>query len=86
MGVQNYFKFGGFDCEVEETQNNFWSAAQNTLDIEVNLTDDGKYFVDFHYDNGIYSENAMKNFAELIDEIILKMQDENIFVSQILND
>ena len=84
LGVQNYFKFGGFDCEVKEIQNNLWSAAQNTLDIEVSLTDDGKYFVAFHYDNGIYSENAMKNFAELTDKIILQMQTENIFVSEIL--
>ena len=74
MDVQNYFKFGDLVCEVEEIQNNLWSASQNTLDIEVSLTDEGKYFVVLDYDTGNYSENAMKNFAELMDKIILKMQ------------
>lgn len=74
LGFQNYFKFGGLSCEVEEITNNFWEAAQNTLDIEVSLLDSGNY-----------SESAMKNFAELIDKIILQMQGENIFSDDILN-
>lgn len=73
LGFQNYFKFGGLSCEVEEITNNFWEAAQNTLDIEVSLLDSGNY-----------SESAMKNFAELIDKIILQMQAENIFSDDIL--
>lgn len=85
LDVQNFFKFGGHECKVLETQNNLWSAAQNTLDIEVSLTDDGNYLADLYYDKGIYSENAMKNFAELMDKIILQMQSENIFVNEILN-
>ena len=74
LNIQNYFKFDNLVCEVEEIQNNLWSAAQNTLDIEVSLTDEGKYFVVLDYDTGNYSENAMKNFAELMDKIIFQMQ------------
>ena len=33
---------------------------------------------------GIYSKDTIKNFAELIEKISLKMQNENIFVSEIL--
>ena len=85
LGFQNYFKFGGLSCEVEEITNNFWEAAQNTLDIEVSLLDSGNYILELHYDSGNYSESAMKNFAELIDKIILQMQGENIFSDDILN-
>ena len=85
LDIQNSFKFGGHECKVLEIQNNLWSAAQNTLDIEVSLTDDDKYFVALYYDKGIYSEGAMKNFAELMDKIIFKMQSENIFLNEIFN-
>lgn len=85
LGFQNYFNFGGLNCEVEEIQNNFWSALKNTLNIEVSLLDSGNYFVTLDYDTEMYSANAMKNFAELIDKIILQMQTENSFTADILN-
>ena len=85
LGIQNYFKFGGLNCEVEEITVNFWDAAQKVLDIEVSLLDSGNYIVELHYDKGNYSENAITNFAALIDKIILQMQGENIFSADILN-
>lgn len=85
FSYQDYFVFDGHKCEVEEITNNFWSAAQNALDIEITLLENGKYSLILDYDAGIYSETAIKNFAELMDEIILKMQGENIFSDEILN-
>ena len=76
----------GVPSEVLELKSNFWSAAQNTLDIEIVLLDDGNYFLELSYDSGNYSEDAMKNFAEVIDKIILKMQDKNILVSEVLGE
>ena len=85
LDFQNFFKFEGYECTVQEIKNNLWSAAQNTLDIEVSLIDEGKYIVAFHYDTGNYSEGTMKNFAELIDKTVLKMQTENIFLNEIFD-
>lgn len=84
LGVQTYLKFGDLPCEVEEATRKLWSAAQNTFDIEVTVSEDGKTFVELDYDTGNYSENAIKNFAETMDAIILKMQQENISVHEIL--
>ena len=83
LGVQHYLKFGDLHCEVEEVERKLWAASQNILDIEITVSEDGKTFVELDYDTGNYSENAMKNFAELIDEILLKMQKENISVNEI---
>ena len=85
LGVQNYLKFGDLPCEVEEVTRKLWSASQNTLDIEITVSEDGKTFVELDYDTGNYSENAMKNFADIMDEILLKMQEKNISVHEILN-
>lgn len=85
FSYQDYFVVDGQKCEVEESTNNFWAAAQNTLDIEITLLESGKYSLILDYDAGIYSESAIRNFAELTDEIILKMQGENIFSDDLLN-
>ena len=63
---------------------NAWSAVENSLDIEVNLTDAGNYYVELDYDASRYSEQSMKNFAEVMDEIILQLQDEKLLISKIL--
>ncbi len=62
-----------------------YSAAENILDIELNALDDGNYLIDLDYDASRYSKDAMKNFAETMDEIILQLQDEKIFIHEILN-
>lgn len=70
-------------AEIVDLPENKYSAAENSLDIEVSLTDDD-YFLRLDYDASRYSENAMQNFAELMDEIILQIQDEKKFISEIL--
>lgn len=77
------FSIGGKNAKYIEILPNDWSAAENSLDIEVNEDDDGIYFLELDYDASRYSENAMKNFAKVMDEVILQLQDENILVSQI---
>lgn len=74
----------GKPMKVIEILPNAWSAVENSLDIEVNQTDEGNYYVELDYDASRYSEKAMKNFAETMDEIILNLQDEKFLISQIL--
>ena len=75
----------GKPMKVIEILPNAWSAVENSLDIEVNLTDEGNYYVELDYDASRYSEQAMKNFAETMDEIVLRLQDEKFLISQVLD-
>lgn len=84
LGALNNLILGGYPAEVIEVPENEWSVSENALDVEVNLTDEGTYLIEYSYDASIYSENTIKNFAAAIDEIVLKMQDENILISDIL--
>ena len=79
-------KFAGTDTRLYniDTFDNKYSAAENTLDIEINSTEDGNYYLELDYDASRYSENAMKKFAETMDEIVLQLQDEEKFISEIL--
>lgn len=59
------------------------AAAENSLDIEVNVIEK-KYFLFLDYDASRYSENLMRKFAATFNEIVLQLQDEDILVSEIL--
>ena len=83
LGAINTLMFNGYPAEIIELPPNQWSAAENSLDIEINMTEDG-YLVELDHDASRYSEDAMAQFAVTMDEIILKLQDESIFISQIL--
>ena len=74
----------GQEFEPVEMPQNEFAAVENSLDIEVNLTDDGNYYLFLDCDASRYSEAAMKNFADTFHKIILQLQDENILVSKIL--
>ena len=76
--------FAGKKVEYVTVPKNKFSASENTLDIELNALGDGNYLVDLDYDASRYSENAMKNFAETFDEIVLELQDEQKNISEIL--
>ncbi len=78
------FDFGDAQLEAVDIPENEFSAAENTLDIEVNQETDGSFYVRLDYDASRYSEGKMKKFAETFDEIILQMQDEERLVSDIL--
>ena len=84
LGALNSVMLGGLPAEIVEVPVNQWSIAENTLDIEVNLNDSGGYIVEFAHDSNIYSEAAIKNFADTFYKIVLQLQDENILISKIL--
>ena len=77
--------FAGTKLEYVTVPQNKYSASENVLDIELNTLDSGNYLADLDYDADRYSENAMKNFAEVMDEVILQLQDEGKFISEILS-
>ena len=77
-------KVGGYPAEHLELPPNEWSASENVLDVIVNLSNEGNYYIEYEYDASIYSEDAVKNFAATLDEIVLQLQDENILISDIL--
>jgi len=78
------FPLGDSTCEVVDLPPNKWTFAENSLDIEVNLNDDGNYYIYFDYDSGAHSAEVMEKFAATFDEIVLQLQDENILISKIL--
>ena len=67
-----------------EFEKNEWSAAENSLDIEVNSEEGGTYYVELDYDASRYSEQSIKNLAESMDKIISQLQDEKLLISKIL--
>ena len=85
IGANSNMTFAGTNAEIIDLPANEISAAENTLDINVNLTDDDSYLIRLDYDASRYSEAAMENFAAALDEIILALQDETRAISAILN-
>ena len=84
FGFGNGYKIAGTKVEVVDFPDNEYSAAENCLDIEVNLCNDDEYIISFDYDKSLYGEETIKKFAVLIDDIILQLQDETQLVSKIL--
>ena len=81
----NSFYFAGKWNDTVELMENEWSAAENFLDIEINANEDGTYMTILDYDASRYSENSMKNFVSVMDEIILRIQNLELLISQILD-
>ena len=75
---------GDEDFETIELPQNEWSAAENSLDIEINLSLDEKFSLFLDYDASKYSAAAMEKFAASFAEIVAQLQDENILISKIL--
>ncbi|MBR5914078.1 MAG: hypothetical protein IKZ58_06940 [Selenomonadaceae bacterium] len=75
---------GGYNSEEIEIPPNEWSASENTLDVEVNLSDEGNYYIEYNYDASLYSESAIEKLAATLDEIVLQLQDEQKLISEIL--
>lgn len=83
-GKLDQFSIGGHIAKIIDLPPNDISAAENTLDIEINLYE-GKYFVFLDFDAGRYSQNSMKNFAAILDDVIFQLQDESALLSEILS-
>ena len=60
------------------------SAVENALDVEISTVDTGKYWLYLDYDASRYSKQEMKNFADTLNEVVLRMQDLTIHTSEIL--
>ncbi len=75
---------GDTTAEVIYLPPNEISAVENSLDIEINETNKGFYDLFLDYDAGRYSEAAMKNFAETMDEICLAMKNLDAKISDVL--
>ena len=75
----------GKEFETIELPQNEWSAAENSLDIEINLSFDEIYSLFLECDASRYSENDMEKFAATFNETVLQLQDENKLISEILN-
>ena len=76
---------GGYPSEYVELPPNEWSVTENILDVQVNLADDDTYDIEYNYDANFYSEDAIKNFSAIFDEIVLKLCENKLLVSEILS-
>ena len=85
FGFGSGYKIAGTKVEVIDQPEDEYSAAENCLDIEVNLCDEDKYIVAFDYDKSNYSDETIKKFAKSLDEMILQIQNVDQLVSNILN-
>ena len=84
--VSSSLKLDGTTVEIVETPNNEYDAAENYLNIEVCLIDDDTYTLLLEYYLGTYTENAMKNYAEIFNKMVLKLKNESQTVLQILEE
>ncbi len=84
MGRRGTVKFAGTEAVIEEMPANEISAAENSMDIEMNSHDDGTYSLVLDYDNHRYSENAMKEFGRLMEQMAYALQDETRSVMDLL--
>lgn len=74
----------GEEFEAVDLPQNEFAAVENSLDIEVNLNCNQNYYLLLDYDASRYSEAVMQKFATTFNEIVLQLQNENIFISNIL--
>lgn len=77
IGRRGTLNFMGTEAVLEEMPDNDISAAENTLDIELNVHPDGTYSLVLDYDASWYSEASMHRFAQTVDEMIAALMDED---------
>ena len=85
MGRRGVAKLGDTQVVIEEMPANEISAAENTLDIELNAHDDGTYSLVLDYDPSCYSRHAMEEFTRRFDEMTRKMQEGSQMLSEVRN-
>ena len=74
----------GKDCFIVEMPANEISAAENSLDIEMNSHDDGTYSLVLDYDPHCYSRKAMENFTSQVEKMATALQDGERRLSELL--
>ncbi len=85
MGRKGIVKIGGTDGVMVDMPANEISAAENTLDIEVDAHDDGTFALLLDYDNNRYSKAAMQRFAAIMKEMVVALQDGDCVVTKLLS-
>ena len=83
-GMHGDFIFADTPAEVIYLPPNEISAVENALDIEVEAQPTGMYLVSLDYDASRYSENAMRNFAATMNDMLIAMRDTNKKFSELL--
>lgn len=84
MGRRGSMKFGNTMATIVEMPTNEISAAENTLDIEMNAHDDGTYSLVLNYDASRYSEDNMRRLAAAVEGMIRALMDDNCIVTDLL--
>ena len=84
LGRRGTVKLGGTEGVIEEMPANEISAAENTLDIEVNAHDDGSFSLVLDYDNSRYTEEAMRRFAAIMKDMVVALRDGDCVVTELL--
>ena len=77
-------KLGDTQAVIEEMPANEISAAENTLDIELNAHDDGTYSLVLDYDPHCYSRKAMEAFTEQVEKVAVALQDGGRKLAELL--
>jgi hypothetical protein len=85
MGRKGIVKIGGTEGVMVDMPANEISAAENTLDIEVNAHDDGTFSLVLDYDNNRYSKAAIQRFATIMKEMVVALQDGDCVVTKLLS-
>ena len=84
MGRRGSMKFGNTVATIVEMPENEISAAENTLDIEMNAHDDGTYSLVLNYDASRYSEEAMRRFADTVEKMIHGLMEDGCMTWDLL--
>ncbi|MBQ1913676.1 MAG: anti-sigma factor antagonist [Selenomonadaceae bacterium] len=84
MGRRGSMKFGNTVATIVEMPENEISAAENTLDIEMNAHDDGTYSLVLNYDASRYSEEAMRHFADTVEKMIHGLMEDGCMTGDLL--
>ena len=82
--VSSNLKLDDTTVEIIEVPDNEYTAPENYLDIEVCFIDDDSYTILLKYYCGVYTENTIKNLAEIFNDMVSKLQDENQSVLNLL--
>ena len=76
---------GDTTAEVIYMPPNEISAVENALDIEIESQTTGTYNLFLDYDSSRYLEAQMRDFALTLEEVLIKMRNGKLLISEILN-
>ena len=84
MGRRGSMKLGDTMATIVEMPPNEITAAENTLDIEMNAHDDGTYSLVLNYDASRYSVESMRQFADTVEQMIHALMEDGCMVGNLL--